>query len=140
MQTKKVRIETILEDGTKLVVSLHGLPSREKISKFFDLIELMGAEFSQDLRYELDFDQMTHLERLAYIIRKNLFGRQFTINDVAEELEKEFGYSMKRSTLATYLSRLVDQNRLNRRGTRGRYRYNINTKNLVTSAQTLREY
>lgn len=125
METKKIRIETILDDGTKISVSLQSRPSREKISKFFDLLELMGAGFSQSLEQELEVEHMTLLDRLVYIIKKNLFSKKFTINDIAVELEREFGYSMKRSTLATYLSRLVDQNILERNGSRGHYCYNL---------------
>ncbi len=133
MGAKRVRVETILEDGTKIVVSMNGSPDRRKISKFLDLLELMGVGSSNGYDGNPGPDSDTLIDRLSYLIRSNLIGRWFSINDVSKEFEKEFGISLKKSTLATYLSRLLDQGAILRNGKRGSYKYTIN---LVENTQS----
>ncbi len=133
MGAKRVRIETLLDDGTKILVSMNGSPDRRRISKFLDLLELMGAGSSPEYNGSIVPESNSLMDRLVYVIRSNLIGRWFSINEVGKEFEKEFGVSLKKSTLATYLSRLSEQGILVRGGSRGSYKY---TLNLVRNTQS----
>lgn len=134
MGAKKVKVETILDDGTKIMISINGTPSRQKMTKYLDLLELMGSGIvpNQIMDYDSkEIENLTISEQLLRIIKSKFLGKSFNINDINREFEKEYGLSIKRSTLATYLSRMVDQNILERNGRRCSYIYNTVLSKLV---------
>ena len=123
---RKIRIETILEDGNKLTFSIDGPLNRDKIVKYLDLLELMGASDSISYPNKEMINDFTVLDRLLYIIKNNLSNKWFPVKDTELAYEKEFGETIKKSTLATYLNRLVNQHVIIRAGRRGSYRYSLN--------------
>ncbi len=71
------------------------------------------------------------IERVASIIRNHYpEGDWFTSNEVCELYEIIFREGIKMSTVSTYLSRLADENLLNRKGSVSQRLYSI-TKKLV---------
>lgn len=73
------------------------------------------------------------IERVASIIRNHYpEGDSFTSNEVCELYEIIFKEGVKMSTVSTYLSRLADENMLNRRGSVSQRLYSV-TKKLLES-------
>lgn len=71
------------------------------------------------------------IERVASIIRNHYpEGDWFTSNEVCELYEIVFREGIKMSTVSTYLSRLADENLLNRKGNVSQRLYSV-TKKLV---------
>ena len=71
------------------------------------------------------------IERVASIIRNHYpEGDWFTSNEVCELYEIIFREGIKMSTVSTYLSRLADENLLNRKGSVSQRLYSV-TKKLV---------
>ena len=71
------------------------------------------------------------IERVASIIRNHYpEGDWFTSNEVSELYQVIFREGIKMSTVSTYLSRLADENRLNRKGSVAQRLYSI-TKKLI---------
>lgn len=126
MGARKIRLETILDDGSKLVLSIDGPLDREKIRKYLDLLELMGASETPSYLNRTMLHDCSILDRLMYIIENRLSGKWFSVKEAQFEYEEEFGEPIKKSTLATYLNRLVDKKWILRAGRRGSFRYNLN--------------
>lgn len=71
------------------------------------------------------------IERVASIIRNHYpEGDWFTSNEVCELYEIIFREGIKMSTVSTYLSRLADENLLNRKGSVSQRLYSV-TKKLI---------
>jgi len=69
------------------------------------------------------------IERVASIIRNHYpEGDWFTSNEVCELYEIIFREGIKMSTVSTYLSRLADENLLNRKGSVSQRLYSITKK------------
>ncbi len=69
------------------------------------------------------------IERVASIIRNHYpEGDWFTSNEVCELYEIIFKEGVKMSTVSTYLSRLADENMLNRKGSVSQRLYSITRK------------
>ncbi|MHA1198167.1 MAG: hypothetical protein ACTSQF_02240 [Candidatus Heimdallarchaeaceae archaeon] len=69
------------------------------------------------------------IERVASIIRNHYpEGDWFTSNEVCELYEIIFKEGVKMSTVSTYLSRLADENMLNRKGSVSQRLYSITKK------------
>ncbi len=73
------------------------------------------------------------IERIASIIRNHYpEGDRFISNEVCELYEIIFREGVKMSTVSTYLSRLADENMLNRKGSVSQRLYSV-TKKLLES-------
>ncbi len=69
------------------------------------------------------------IERVASIIRNHYpEGDWFTSNEVCELYEIIFREGVKMSTVSTYLSRLADENMLNRKGSVSQRLYSVTKK------------
>jgi hypothetical protein len=69
------------------------------------------------------------IERVASIIRNHYpEGDWFTSNEVCELYEIIFREGIKMSTVSTYLSRLADENMLNRKGSVSQRLYSVTKK------------
>ena len=80
-----------------------------------------------------DLISASKIERVASIIRNHYpEGDWFTSNEVCELYEIIFKEGVKMSTVSTYLSRLADENMLNRKGSVSQRLYSV-TKKLLES-------
>lgn len=80
-----------------------------------------------------DLISASKIERVASIIRNHYpEGDWFTSNEVCELYEIIFKEGVKMSTVSTYLSRLADENMLNRKGSVSQRLYSITKKLLET--------
>ncbi len=76
-----------------------------------------------------DLISASKIEKVASIIRNHYpEGDSFTSNEVCELYEIIFREGVKMSTVSTYLSRLADENMLNRKGSVSQRLYSVTRK------------
>lgn len=120
MAGRKTKIETTLEDGSKISIVIPG-SDPEKIRKFLKLLELIESD--DKYVYEKEPISPSLYDKIYELIR-NEFGRaSFSFNDLYRAFFLKYNMHIKKSTLSTYLSRLVENGILERVGRRGSYRY-----------------
>ena len=130
MEIRKTKIEAILDDGT--MISIVG-SDIDRIIKYLELIKSIKY-FDNDFKYSDESKFVTStssadqsiFDRLYTLIRDEFGSSIFTLNDVYRLYQMKYEDSIKKSTLATYLARLVSMNKLRRFGSRGRYYYQLN--------------
>ncbi len=118
---KKIKIETILSDGSKVVVSLNSPINKKKLENFLMLINLLDSG-SANLS-EGSLVTKSIYEKVKYLVEKYFSNKVFTLSEFMRTYSEVYGGSLKKSTLSTYLSRLVDEGILLREGFRGNYHY-----------------
>jgi len=130
--SKRVRIEVLLDDGSTLVMTSKDLSDRTKLTKFFDLAELMGGGSPPfDDTQEHDGGATTLYDQVERLVRSRYLGQWFDFVQVREAFEMEFGFVPRDTTIATYLQRLSGRGILRRRGRRGSYRYKLQADSLT---------
>lgn len=77
-----------------------------------DLFEMM--DLPVDHGFTKAPDQTTFFGRVLSLIETSFSSGDFSSSDVAREIEEKFGEPVRLSTVATYLSRLVEKNYLKR--------------------------
>ena len=120
---KKVKIETILSDGSKITISLNGPLNRRKIENFLALINVLDSEGSIADSSSAKIVSKSIYEKVRYLAENYFNDREFTLSEFMKLYFEIFGETLKKSTLSTYLMRLVDEGILLRKGVRGRYQY-----------------
>jgi DNA-binding transcriptional ArsR family regulator len=120
LRPRKIKLETILDDGSKITIVINGDADRNKLNRFFELIDLMDSGFKLSPKVT---NANTLYEKIRSLIEENLSNGYFTLNQLAELYNSYFPEKIKKSTLSTYLSRLTDEGVLIREGYRGQYRY-----------------
>jgi len=118
---RKTKIETVLGDGSKISIVING-NDFSKIKKFIALLEMLE---NNDEMIELNPQTSpTSIYDRIYDLVRFEFGRaSFDLNDLHRAYLLKYNDEIKKSTLATYLSRMVENGILERFGSRGRYRY-----------------
>ena len=109
---RRVRVEFHDEDGTKYTIAAEGKLSRQKVMKIMDLMELADGE-TIDIA-EPPADTTTFIGKLIDMIETTFPGVEFSSSDIAGTFEEKYNQPIPLSTVATYLSRLVDRNILKR--------------------------
>lgn len=109
---KKVKIEFQDQKGVKYSLSVEGALSREKVMKMMDMMELIDG--APDPFEHIAPDTQTSFGKVLNIIEASFTGRDFASADLAREYEEKYNEPIPLSTVATYLSRLVDRGLLKR--------------------------
>ena len=118
---KKIKLEVILEDGTKIKLEIPN-GSKDKVESFLKLIELYGPDHEN---FSNEFNNDTLYFKIYNLI-KNEFGLAvFSLGDLYTTYLLKYGEKIRKSTLSTYLSRLVENGMLVRYGRRGRYKFKL---------------
>lgn len=120
MKYRKIRIETTLSDGSKVYFVVKGKPNMEQIRKFLNMIDLFDGDLEQ---YPNSINLSSVYDKVKYLIETKFKSEAFTLSDFYKAYRQHFLEDLKKSTLATYLTRLVDEGILIREGFRGRYVY-----------------
>lgn len=128
MTKVKLRFETEDESGAKMVITLEGNVTRNKVLQVLDLIELMGGLSKLETRGDLE--PLTKLERIKKLILQRLPAGWFSSKDVQAEYEELYGESIRLSTVSTYLQRLYSGGFLLRSGSRAMRSYKLNKMNV----------
>ncbi len=122
MAGRKIKIETVLNDGSKISIIING-NDIGKAKKFLNLLEALDME-EELVSYEKEYNEDSTLYNRIYNLIRLEFGRSsFDLNDLYKAFILKYNEDIKKSTLATYLSRLVETGILERIGRRGKYRY-----------------
>ena len=119
MKYRKIRVETTLSDGSKVYFVIKGKPDMDKIKRFFNMLDLLDEDENTSNIMPLSslYDKVKHL------IEVKFNSEVFTLSDFYRVYKQYFMEAPKKSTLATYLTRLVDEGFLIRQGYRGKYAY-----------------
>jgi hypothetical protein len=109
---RRVKVEFQDEDGTKYTLAAEGKLTRRKIMKIMDLMEIAD---SQTIEVEgPPPDTTTFFGKLIDMIETSFSDVEFSSSDIAGAFEEKYNQPIPLSTVATYLSRLVDRNLLKR--------------------------
>jgi hypothetical protein len=118
---KRIKLEVLMEDGTKIKLEIPD-GSKDKVENFLKLLELYKPR-NEDLFSDFNDDTLYFK---IYNLIKNEFGiGVFTLGDLYTTYLLKFGEKIKKSTLSTYLSRLVENGMLVRYGKRGKYKFKL---------------
>jgi len=131
MGVKRIRIDFYDDSGCRHTISLQGPVTRDKIGRILDYAELMGGLSSHTSPSSSPRYSRTKLERLRDLLLHKLREATFSSDQVRNLYEEFYGEPIPLTTVATYLSRLVDRGFLRRSGSPGRWHYCLSD---VTSA------
>jgi hypothetical protein len=106
-----------------------GSPDRSRVTKFLDLVELMGGGNYASAQEQAS-SHSTLYDKVEHLVVSRFQGEAFQLVDLRETFEIEFGTSPSDSTMATYLGRMADRGVLRRSGRRGSYKYRVETDEL----------
>jgi len=130
MPARKMRFEVFDGEGNKYSISFEGSITRDKVLKILDMIELLGGAPSEINSSTLNVSNHENSKyiRVLTVIQKHFPISWFSSRDIQETYENEFGEPISLSTVATYLSRMVNRGVLIKTGTQNRLRYKIALK------------
>ena len=123
--SKKVKIEITKEDGTKIKIEF---PYNDPVKIFNYLKALEDIRFeSRSSNYIFNEEDQANkiIDRVEDLIKNEFGGSFFTLSDIFRLYRLKYGEDIPKSTLSTYLNRLVEYGILKRDGRRGRYRYSL---------------
>lgn len=125
MAVKRVRIEFYDDAGCRHAISLEGPLTRDKISRILDYAELMGGLSSASTAHDPSQYARTKFDRVRDLVVHRLRETTFSSDEVARLYQGLYAEPIPLTTVATYLSRLVDRGFLHRSGSPGRWRYSL---------------
>jgi len=118
---KKIKLEVIMEDGTKIKLEIPN-GSKDKIEDFLKLLELYKSENEY---ISNNFNDDTLYFKIYNLIRNEFGTGVFSLGDLYTTYLLKYGEKIRKSTLSTYLSRLVENGMLVRFGKRGKYKFKL---------------
>ena len=125
MAVKRLRIEFYDDSGCRHTVSLEGPLTRDKIARILDYAELMGGLSSLPTPHDPSQYARTKLDRVRDLVIHSLREITFSSDQVRKAYQELYAEPIPPTTVATYLSRLVDRGLLHRSGSPGHWRYSI---------------
>jgi hypothetical protein len=120
---KRVRVDFYDDSGSRHTISVEGPITREKIGRILDYAELMGGLASKPAANEPTRYARTKLDRIRDLILHRLNDKTFSSDEVRDLYQEFYGEPIPQTTVATYLSRLVDRGLMRRSGSSSRWRY-----------------
>jgi hypothetical protein len=125
LTVKRLRIEFYDDSGCRHTISLDGPLTREKIARILDYAELMGGLSSPSTSRDPSQYARTKLDRVRDLVVHAFRESTFSSDDVRRRYQQLYVEPILLTTIATYLSRLVDRGLLHRSGSPGRWRYSL---------------
>jgi len=124
---RKLKVELFDEEGNKYTIAFEGFVTREKAVKLFDLVDLLGGVPAV---YEKSYNSpnLTKFDQIKLLIEHHHQVTWFSTNDIQTLYEKELKTPLRLSTIATYLSRMVERGILVAEGPHHHKRYRLNTE------------
>jgi hypothetical protein len=123
LPVKRIKVDFYDELGCRHSLSVEGPLTRDKIGRILDYAELMGGFPSESSMNAPITYARTKLERVRDLILHRLRHIVFSSDEVRNLYQEFYGESIPLTTVATYLSRLVDRGFMRRSGSSGRWRY-----------------
>jgi hypothetical protein len=125
LAVKRLRIEFYDDSGCRHTISLEGPLTREKIARILDYAELMGGLSSSSTTRDPYQYARTKLDRVRDLVVHAFRESTFSSDDVRRRYQQLYVEPILLTTIATYLSRLVDRGLLRRSGSPGGWRYSL---------------
>lgn len=124
---EKVKIEIVKEDGTKIKIEV---PSNdpELIYTYLKTLQSIPSKSNIDESSIVERESAKVIERVEDLVRNEFGLTFFTLSDIYRLYTLKYNDHVSKSTLSTYLNRLVDYGVLIREGRRGRYKYRLKMK------------
>ncbi len=122
-----MKIEIVKEDGTKIKIEV---PSNDPELIYTYLKTLQSIPSKSNFREDdLEVDEpLKVIEKVEDIVKNEFGSTVFTLSDIYRLYTLKYGENISKSTLSTYLNRLVEYGVLTREGRRGRYKYKLNIR------------
>jgi hypothetical protein len=125
LAVKRLRIEFYDDSGCRHTISLEGPLTRDKIARILDYTELMGGLSSPSTSRDPSQYARTKFDRVRDLVVHGFTENTFSSDDVRRQYQQLYVQTIPLTTVATYLSRLVDRGLLHRSGSPGRWRYSL---------------
>jgi hypothetical protein len=125
LAVKRLRIEFYDDSGCRHTISLEGPLTRDKIARILDYAELMGGLSSPSTSHDTSQYTRTKFDRVRDLVVHGFRENTFSSDDVRRQYQQLYVQTIPLTTVATYLSRLVDRGLLHRSGSPGRWRYSL---------------
>lgn len=123
MGVKRLKVDFYDETGCRHSLSVEGPLTRDKIGRILDYAELMGGFAPESSLNPPSTYTRTKLERVRDLILHRLRHTVFSSDEVRNLYQEFYGEPIPLTTVATYLSRLVDRGFMRRSESSGRWRY-----------------
>lgn len=125
---EKVKIEIVNDDGTKIKIEI---PSNDPDLIYTYLKMFQSVQHIKMNDSQLEDHNLSNIMGKVEDLIKSEFGLAiFTLSDIYKLYKLKFEDEISKSTLSTYLNRLVEYGMLHREGRRGRYKYRMKYGNL----------
>lgn len=124
MPAKKMRVEIFDGEGNKYTISFEGNVTRDKALRILDIVELLGG-LSVGETNNLNFQKFENSKynKVLSLIQKYFPVSWFSSRDIQNAYENEFKEPIGLSTVATYLSRMVNKGLIIKTGNLNRIKY-----------------
>jgi len=111
--------------GNRYTITFEGSVTRDKALHLLDLVELLGGMPSANLAEDEVTTTVSKFGRVRLILERHFPIVWFSAKEVQAVFEQELREPIGLSTVATYLSRMVDRGMLTKNAVSGRRRYRI---------------
>ena len=130
MPARKMRVELFDSEGNKYTISFEGQITRDKALRLLDLVELLGGmpesgTPSMGNNPSLLHNNLSKYDKVRVILQKHFPLTWFTSREIQTVYEQEFKEPISLSTVATYLSRMVNRGILIKTGASNRLKYRL---------------
>jgi hypothetical protein len=123
MVVRKTKIETILNDGSKISITLNDNDPK-KIMRFLEFLEMFNNNNYENNNNGSSFVTVKSIyDKIRNIVELEFGRASFTLTDLYRAYFLKYNEEIKKSTLATYLTRMMEEGVLDRFGKRGKYLY-----------------
>jgi len=124
-----MRVELFDTEGNRYTVTFEGQVTKEKALQLLDLLELLGGVpnegSTQNTNLLLPQDELSKYDKVHLLLNKHFPFAWFSSREAQLAYEKEFKEPISLSTIATYLSRLVNKGKLLKAGPPNRLKYKL---------------
>jgi len=119
-----VKIEIVKDDGTKIRIEVPA-NDPELIYTYLKTLQSISSKSQPNEEFLEANESSKVIDRVEDLV-KNEFGLTiFTLSDIYRLYKLKYNDNVSKSTLSTYLNRLVEYGVLIREGRRGRYKYRL---------------
>lgn len=124
MPARKMRVEIFDSEGNKYSISFEGNVTRDKALRILDIVELLGGlPIGENNNFNVQTFESSKYNKVLSVIQKHFPVSWFSSRDIQNAYENEFKEPISLSTVATYLSRMVNKGLLVKTGNLNRIRY-----------------
>jgi len=109
MPARKVRVEVFDGDGNRYTVAFEGHVTRDKALRLLDIVELLGGMPRTSSELSQSNFEFSKFDKVRYVVKENFPVVWFSSRDVQSLYEQKIKEPISLSTVATYLSRMVDR-------------------------------